>query len=338
MSEPSPRTPLSRLELRCPPLPHTLVEAVELANQHDQIGVDTVTSMLERDPLVVARLLQTVNSAYYGLQRTVSSTERAVVMLGPVAVVGIVVGMSMLRLRSVLDGPASACFTRLIRHSVATAFLTRFLVDELGKELPARQADAPTKAGSSASFTAGLLHDFGKIILVYNFPEEAVSFYDGRALADQLDASDLREMESLLFGADHTEAGEFAALKLHFPAMLTSAIRYHHNPEKAGPDEEEKRVVSAVAVANAATRSMGHAFDDTTSWEECAAHPAWALFAPYAPPGLNTPEELIDVVKAQQEALDLYVDAFTVQSLPEPSPYRRQRQRGSARIRPMRRA
>ena len=146
---------LSKLELRCPPLPQTLTEALELMHTPERMEVKPVTEMVERDPAVVARLLQTVNSAYYGLQRSISSTKRAVVMLGPVAVTGLVVGMNMLKLRSIVDGPAKDCFLRLIQHNIAVAHLTRVFTEQL----PARPQRLTDSSGDA--FTAGLLRDAG---------------------------------------------------------------------------------------------------------------------------------------------------------------------------------
>ncbi len=298
---PRPSSSLGSLELRCPPLPHTLVEALNLVDNPEQINTKTVTTLLERDPLVIARLLQTVNSAYYGLPRTISSPERAVVMLGPVAVVGIIVGMSMLRLRSVLDGPAGECFSRLIIHSIATAYLT----DYLTKEPNPCAASSIGRTRTGAGYTAGLLHDFGKIILVYNFPNEAVALYEERSLTVQADNE--REMESLLFGSDHTEAGEFAARKLRFPDPLAHVARHHHTPEQAAP--ETAPLVRAVAVANLAAGAMGYGFTEARTWDACTAHPAWTLYAEHAPP--CTPDTLTERLASKQDDLEHYIQSFT---------------------------
>lgn len=299
---PSPASSLGSLELRCPPLPHTLVEALNLVDNPAQINTKTVTSLLERDPLVIARLLQTVNSAYYGLPRTISSPERAVVMLGPVAVVGIIVGMSMLRLRSVLEGPASDCFSRLILHSIATAYLA----DSLTKDQSPCVTPPAGRTRTGSGYTAGLLHDFGKIILVYNFPDKAVALYDEGSLSVRAESA--CEMESLLFGSDHTEAGAFAARKLRFPDPLAHVARHHHAPEQADP--EAAPLVRAVAVANLAAGAMGYGFTEARSWEACTADPVWALYAEHAPP--CTPEALTDLLAAKQTDLDEYVRSFTM--------------------------
>lgn len=269
----------------------------------EEINVRAVTATVERDPLVVARLLQRVNSAYYGLSRTIDSVERAVVLLGPVAVVGMVVGMSMLRLRSVLSGPAGKCFVRLIEHSMATAYLARALAEH------APSASTASRTRSGAGFTAGLMHDFGKIILVYSFPDEAVAFYEDETLGAHLATDDPREAERLLFGADHTEAGEYAAHKLRFPEPITRTIRFHHTPESLSTGDETDRVVRAVAAANLSAQAMGFALGAETDWDALAEHPVWDAVLRDLPSFREVPR-LIDFVRAHEDEVRAYVSTF----------------------------
>lgn len=297
------RTTLSQLELRCPPLPQTLMEALELMHRPERLEVRPVTEMVERDPAVVARLLQTVNSAYYGLQRSISSTRRAVVMLGPVAVTGLVVGMNMLKLRSIMEGPAADCFMRLVRHNIAVAFLARRLHDEL----PAHaQPDLGDELVGDA-FTSGLLHDFGKIILVYNRPEEAVALYEERSLEKEVHEPNIRQMEQLLFGYDHTEAGEFAARKLNFPDVLVDVIARHHHDDVLEVDGQDGRMLRAVAAANRAAKAMGHAFSKPFDWEACMSHPVWEAIHERDLPTVDDVAHLGDALRIEQDSLDAYV-------------------------------
>ncbi len=296
---------LQRLELRCPPLPQTLLEAMQLIERPEKLEVGPVTEMVERDPIVIARLLHIVNSAYYGLRHSVSSAERAVVMLGPVAVAGIVVGMNMLKLRTTLQGPAAETFRRLTRHSVATAFLTRHLLEGAPRERSMAAHRAAARMG--VSFTAGMLHDFGKIILVYNFPDEAVGFYDPRGLGDSVRDEDPRHLEQLLFGCDHCEAGEYVARKLNFPEVLTKIIALHHSTEEATGDPESERLRRIVVIANAAAKAMGHAFGPAGDWDAVLALPELRQAARVDLPGSLSPERLVELIQAQQEHLDQYV-------------------------------
>lgn len=292
---------LSELDLRCPPLPATLREALDLTDDPEQMDMDRVTEMAERDPGVVVRLLRTVNSAYYGVGRSISSVRRAVVMLGPLAVTGIVIGMNMLKLRSVLNGPAEEGFTRLIRHSAATGFLARHMT----KHLPRYSVDR-----SGDPFTAGLLHDFGKLILVYNRAEEAAAFYDKHALKGHVQDEDICHLEQLLFGYDHTEAGEFAARKLDFPEPLVDVMRHHHTPKQAAEIGTSAPLVRIVAAANLAAKAMGFAFTQSVDWEGCRETPSWTYFVEHELPP-NRADELVADLKDQEDALDDYVDQMS---------------------------
>lgn len=296
--------PLRQLELRCPPLPQTLVEALDLLDDPDQIQVKSVTQLVERDPIVVARLLQVVNSAYYGMRREVSSARQAVTLLGPVSVAGIVVSMNMLKLQGTLSDLAQQCFDRLIRHSAATAFIARHLST---RSRPA--APLPDAAGDA--FTAGLLHDFGKIILVYNFPDEAVALYEKDVLAEHIVTPSTRETEQLLFGCDHAEAGAYAARKLRLPDALADLIRYHHAPDERTLGEPTAALLRIVAAANSAAKAMGYAFTHPHDWADCLEHPVWAQLTAGTFADYEAPEALAEEVRGQQEHVDQYVQSLS---------------------------
>lgn len=299
------RATFADLELRCPPLPQTMTEALNLTQHPERLEVAAVMDIVRRDPVVVARLLTIVNSAYYGLRHQVTSVDRAVIMLGPVAVIGIVMGMQMMKLRELMDGPAAGCFNRLIRHSVATAFIARHLVE--GPPRSGRRR----KCELGPAFTAGLLHDFGKIILVYNFPEKAVSLYDEGRLAPQVDAEDESELEQLVFGYDHQEAGEYTARKLHFPDFLIEVIRHHHRPPLSAGNAETDRVVRAVAAGNLASRALGHAFTRPLHPEECVSAPIWQSIVSLDPGRYDSGEALAREILALRVSLDQYVGSMT---------------------------
>jgi len=327
-SKPTAKATLGGLKLRCPPLPQTLLEATKLIDEPEQLEVGPVTEMVQRDPIVVAKLLHIVNSAYYGLRRTINSVERTVVMLGPVAVAGIVVGMNILKLNSILEGPAGHCFNRLIRHSIATAFLLRHLME--GSPRKSKNFAKGKAARVGVSFTAGLLHDFGKIILIYNYPEEALALYEQRALHKQLIVPDVRDVEQLVFGCDHTEAGEYVARKLGFPDSLTDVIRFHHEPERTSGDAETDRLVRATAAANLAAKAMGFALEQPLDWPTAAADPIWKMILEHDLPHFGEVDLIIEDLHLQQEHLKQYVNAMTVepespnnkrQSLEKRTPY-----------------
>ena len=309
---PADRGALGRLDLRCPPLPQTLVGAVAMLEAPDAIEPEAVVALVERDPMLLAQLLKSVNSAYYGLSRTIASPARAVTLLGPVAVVGLAAGMGMARFAPPATARARAVADRVVRHSLATAYLARVLVD-------AGPAGAAPEGGA---YTAGLLHDLGKLVLLHNAPD-AAALYGDRALDRIVAAADGREHERLLFGCDHAEAGAVAAERSGFPEPLVAVIRRHHDAGAragAGVDRAVGLLVRATAAASAGADALGFAAGPTLDAD--AAEDAWAEAAALAPPGVGGADGPRVRFEAEAPALRRYVGTIA-----PPAPARRTRLR-----------
>lgn len=291
------------LDLRCPPLPQTLMLAAELSNQAEPPELEQAVQLVEKDPVAITRLLKIVNSAYYAQRGTITSIPRAVLILGPSSAVGIVMSMSMLELRSALDKTTAVPFVNLVRHSVATAFLAQRLIHRdpaYDSEMPAYTELAGT------AFTAGMLHDLGKLVLLYNHPGKAVAFYVSSAGLgpNPLDA------ERKALGFDHVAAGSFLTRSLNLPVALTEAISYHHDPLTAdGKPIFFKKLLYAIVCASKVASSMGYAFDRPLTWEHCMSDPIWDIITEervyeYASAPIMI-EEMVDA-KAR---LDSYLDS-----------------------------
>jgi len=168
---------------------------------------------------------------------------------------------------------------------------------------------------TGVALTAGLLHDFGKIILVYTYPEEAVALYEGGGLDAHVQADDLREMERLLFGCDHAEAGEFAALRLRFPEPILHVIRHHHSPELCPDPTPADRLVRTVAAANLGAKAFGYAVGGEACWETCAASPAWQRLVEQDLPHVRTTEDLALMLDWVRPDVGAYVSAFSTTPL-----------------------
>lgn len=283
-----------------------MMAALSLSRNAENITISNVADLLKTDPFVVAQLLKTVNSTFYGLPRTVVSIEKAIVMLGPAHVLSLIIATSMRELKSVLSGPAEASFNRLILHSVATAHLSRFLIEELPRQFGI--SAEPEMKG--VGFTAGLLHDFGKIILVYNHAEAALKLYEEYGQTQNLDAALVQARERALFGLDHTDAGRQAASKLRFPSVLVEAILMHHCPQDVEGDRSVKQVVAATTLADLVARVLGYSFTSPLTREASLDDPAWHQYLNYAPCAVSSVDELVEMVFAEGENLALAVKAF----------------------------
>ncbi len=275
----------AHLSLDCPPLPHTLFEAMGILDRPGALGHDRVSAMIQNDPLVVVRLLRIVNSPFYGFSRSIDSADRAVRLLGPSAVAGIVMGMNVSRLQTILEGPASKTLERLIHHGVATSRLGQWLWDFL----------CPGTGGQEAS-TAGLLHDFGKIVLLYNYPEAAFDLYDGE---ERRDEAGWLKAEFDAFGCNHLEAGERIADRLEFPPGLMSVIRR--------ASSEDGSLKTVIALADVAAAAIGFHFEQPIEWEECQQHHLWDELAGAFPSRAGDKKRMQRKVAAQAEEVARYV-------------------------------
>ena len=112
-------------------------------------------------------------------------------------------------------------------------------------------------------FSAGLLHDIGRIALA-----EVAPRHYGR-VDRKLIGTELVDAEAKLIGLTHTEAGHQLAKHWGLPDELSEAIRFHHTPSYAKP--EFKAVVSMVSIAEVISRSKRADSEsrDDVSFDEC---------------------------------------------------------------------
>lgn len=224
----------STSELRS--LPTTTLRLMDLL---DDATVDAtqVLEIIEKDPSLTANLLKLANSAYYGLRRKVGTAREALILLGNETIVSLAFATSM---GDILRGPLAAYRlgrNEMWHHALGTAVAAAHLASLLGN-----------REVQDRAFTAGLVHDIGKLIL-------------NRPLRDQLDQlppdgdfTTLLTAESSILGFNHAEAGAALGESWNFPGYLVQVTQYHHDFEAA---EEDRDLVRVVAAANLASCKLG---------------------------------------------------------------------------------
>jgi HD-like signal output (HDOD) protein len=200
-----------------PPLPQVVIKAHEImadtGSTFKELG-----DVIETDQAIAGRVLKLANSAYYGLRGMVSSIHQASVVLGFEALGELitVVGAAGL-LDSILKGYRLESGS-LWQHSLVVAF---------GSRMIARKKDPKME---NSAFSAGLLHDAGKIVLneyVLEKEDEFDSFL-------KVEGRTFLEAEKQILGFDHAEISSDLCRKWSLPELQCSAIRYHHYPSKSG--------------------------------------------------------------------------------------------------------
>ena len=267
-------TSLGKLQLNFPTLPHTFLRAMELSRDVENINIDEVVQVVQNDLSAVTRILRIVNSAYHGIRSEINSIRRAVVVLGPEAVLGIVMSMSLVDLRSNLDVTTTVPFMNLVRHSIATGFIARHL---MSKTKLARSEQIDRQELLNESFTAGLLHDFGKIVLLHNFPDKAAELYKVPMPAQKND-QEILVLERQVFGFSHAETGGYLMHELNFPPKISAIVERHHSVEAStGLPESVSSLLHIVVMSNRLANTLGYGFNHQINERKFAEDPVLDL-------------------------------------------------------------
>ncbi|HEX7070282.1 MAG TPA: HDOD domain-containing protein [Rhodothermales bacterium] len=284
-------------------MPKTLLEAVEIANDPNGADFERVCELVQHDPGVTARVLKIANSAYYGQRGRIESAHRAVLVLGSSSVLGVIMSMSLLELKATLDASTMPVFLNMVRHSVASAFLAQRILKDDPVEDVVYHA---THAQLGEAYTAGVLHDFGKLVLLYNYKDDAARFYEEASMSDD----ELLRAERDRFGHDHVETGLYFSQQLNLPESLSDAIAGHHTYRAyEGESDHVRRVVYAIAVSNVAANAMGYSINETNDFDACRDHEVWSRMIQFGGMHYKSVEQLQQTVLDASTDLATYVDS-----------------------------
>ena len=218
---------------RMPSLSTTAIKVLETCNDA-RASANDLMRVISLDPVLTARVLKLINSAYYSLGSPITSLTRAIVMLGLNNVKNLALSFAILQ--NLRSNESNSVFSpdEFWMHSLC--------VGVIAKNIAAVKMDATR--GLEAFFVAGLLHDLGKIPLNRQFPIEYRRVWE---LADK-DNDTLRHSENTLLGIDHCMVGRMIAKKWRLGATLVEVLSYHHDPDNSS--EIDRDFVFIVSLAN----------------------------------------------------------------------------------------
>lgn len=195
-----------------------------------QSSVDQIAAIIEQDAGLSAKMLQLVNSSFFGQRRQVTSVGHATHLLGT----------GLIRSLALAQHVFSAGFSVAAggwtveeeqAHGLAVARMAQVLVDDAGVV--------------EAAFAAGLLHDVGKLILATRLPQ---AFGDDQR-ESRVRQVPLHRVELARAGVSHAEVGAYLLGLWGLPHLVVEAVAHHHLPSRVGPGDQ--RVLLAVHVADA---------------------------------------------------------------------------------------
>ncbi len=230
--------------------PDSIVSLMEVI-EDPLVDAHKLLPVVQRDPGLTAGLLKLCNSPLYGFKRRIGSPAEALVLVGNLTFARLCFTLSLEPvLHNDLPGYHLDLDT-LWQHSLATAYGAGFLMKISGHGVLKERA-----------FTAGLLHDIGKLAL------DGVLAQGPGDEAEPLRVT--RELEIAHAGHDHAEVGAALLDSWDLPEQIIQAVRWHHQPQQAPAGQ---KLPAAVHVANKVARIVSRfqagsrALDD---WVETA--------------------------------------------------------------------
>jgi putative nucleotidyltransferase with HDIG domain len=198
-----------------PPFPATAVKTLQVIS-NDAARMKEVSDLISTDPALSSEVLRVVNSPFFGVRTEVRGILQATLLLGLERIKGLVVTIGMKGyLGDSLNVPAlRSCW----RHSLACAVIA----EELAASGSSREKDV--------AYTAGIIHDIGRLGLAVAYPEQYASLL---SKAEE-EPCDILARERELFGIDHCEAGRALVLRWNLPREFADVASKHHGSSTAG--------------------------------------------------------------------------------------------------------
>lgn len=222
---PSAKSRLLRRNCELPPIPAVAVNLLGLLAQED-VSLADVSAAVSSDAAIAAEVLRAANTAYYGIRGEVTSIRHATTLLGLARIRALAATIGLRRfLGQALKVPA---VQRSWRHNIACAAAAEQMALRLG-------------GGAADAYTAGLLHDIGRLALVVAHPKQYPTLLD----TAQARGTELLQLERDLLGMDHCEAGEWFTQQLLLPQVFQIVAAHHHHAGAVGPTETLARITVA---------------------------------------------------------------------------------------------
>jgi HD-like signal output (HDOD) protein len=200
---------------RMPAFPRSVQRVLELTRNINCMPKEIV-GVIEKDPVMTMKIFKVINSAYYSLPNKITSVGQSVIYLGINTVKNLALGFAAVGILP-RTTPGGFDVQRYLLHSLVVAGVAR----QLGTQF----AKGEVEPGDC--YVAGLLHDFGKIVLAQFLPAE---FHQAMAYAAEKRIP-LHEAEAWVVGISHGPVGAMLAHRWAFPADLVDCIRDHHDPK-----------------------------------------------------------------------------------------------------------
>lgn len=212
---------------RLPAFPRTYM-ALERATAEANVSLAELARIVNEDPAIAVKILQIVNSSYFGLPQKHATLHDAVMYLGSDLLKSLALTAEVFGSNRIPTIPGFS-LDALQNHSIIAARIAGRILSE-GQQ-------------SSEAFTATLVHDIGKIVLALGMPDRFAEVIRSGIGSGRL----MQDVEQEVLGVSHAEVGGYLLGLWGLPLGIVEAVTHHHHPERVPPTS----TLVAVHVANA---------------------------------------------------------------------------------------
>jgi HD-like signal output (HDOD) protein/CheY-like chemotaxis protein len=258
-----------------PVLPAVYTEITQqLSNENTSLR--TIGTTIGKDPAMTAKILQLVNSAFFGLGRHVADPAEAATLLGLETIRNLVLSVGIFsQFKADTHKIPGFSLAALWDHCNWVGMYARLIAIAEDAE-PMLQEEC---------LLSGLLHDLGVLVLIANLPRE---YAEASKIAIQQKIP-LHEAERERFGATHAELGAYLLSLWGFSDPVVEAIAFHHTPSLAPPHPFSP--LTAVHVANALASHVTPGESDTIDLEYLQRIDLRGHLATWEQLGIEQPKE-----------------------------------------------
>lgn len=225
---------------KLPPISPSLSKILNITND-PKTSATNLNRAISLDPVLTAKVLKLINSAYFGFDDEITSIVRAIVILGFNTIKNLALSTSVLSSFLNMKVPGFD-IEKFWDHLLGVAVISKLIAKHIGY-----------KKDAESFFIHGLLHDIGKLIFLKFYRE---LFIEAINIAE-INNSDLLFIEEELIGINHAKAGSILAIRWKLGKDIIKTINYHHELLE---NKQENIRSNVVMLANILVKKVGIGF------------------------------------------------------------------------------
>jgi HD-like signal output (HDOD) protein len=253
MSDRAKNSELAVSVVELPPFPAVAIRALQLASNND-IRLRELHEVICADQVFAGELLRLANSPLHGMRSSIKSTLQAAILLGYERLKGLVltIGIRMYLAKVLQVAALKACW----RHSLACAIVA----EDLAVATFAAKSDTRVYLDKDVAYTAGMVHDLGRLALAVSRPKPYADFLKNT----EKEPCNILAQERERFGEDHCQVGRSLTTSWNLPAEFTAIAAHHHDDMQGPPFDALATVHFSCLMADALGFQVAHSTDSQT--------------------------------------------------------------------------